>query len=368
MNHFNELKLPETLTKALQAMKFEKPTPIQEKAIPVALTHRDLIGCAQTGTGKTAAFSIPMISRLLKNPHKTGLILVPTRELGSQILEVLTKLTLFNPELRSILLIGGMSMKAQIKAAQTKPRIIVATPGRLVDHLKRGNVTLSSVEVLVLDEADRMLDMGFAPQLNEILRFLPKARQTLFFSATLPSNIEKLSARYLRDPVRVTVGAVSEPVKKIQQSVIQTLVAKKNDTLLDELNLRKGSILVFARTQSRTDRVARYLTEYGLKVTRIHGGRSQGQRNAAVAGFKDGKFRIMVATDIAARGIDIPHIAHVINYDLPQVPEDYIHRIGRTARAGAEGEAVSFITPEDRQQWREISKLLERSGAKVAVQ
>jgi hypothetical protein len=309
-----------------------------------------------------------MISRLLKNPHKTGLILVPTRELGSQILEVLTKLTLFSPEIRSILLIGGMSMKAQVKAAQTKPRIIVATPGRLVDHLKRGNVTLSSVEVLVLDEADRMLDMGFAPQLNEILRFLPKARQTLFFSATLPSNIEKLSARYLRDPVRVTVGAVSEPVKKIQQSVIQTLVAKKNDTLLDELNLRKGSILVFARTQSRTDRVARYLTEYGLKVTRIHGGRSQGQRNAAVAGFKDGKFRIMVATDIAARGIDIPHIAHVINYDLPQVPEDYIHRIGRTARAGAEGEAVSFITPEDRQQWREISKLLERSGAKVAIQ
>ena len=368
MNHFNELKLPPALEKALNSMKFEQPTPIQAKAIPVALANRDLIGCAQTGTGKTAAFSIPMITRLIKMPSKTGLILVPTRELGSQILEVLKKLTQFAPEMRSTLLIGGMSMKAQVRSAQSKPRIIVATPGRLVDHLKRGTVSLSSVEVLVLDEADRMLDMGFAPQLNEILRFLPKVRQTLFFSATLPSDIEKLSNRYLKDPVRVTIGVVSQHAKKIQQSVIQTLQAKKNDTLMDELNLRKGSVLIFARTKSRTDRVARYLAEYGHPVTRLHGGRTQGQRNAAVEGFRDGKFRILVATDIAARGIDIPHIAHVINYDLPQVPEDYIHRIGRTARAGAEGQAVSLLTPEDKPQWREISRLLERSGTKISLQ
>ncbi len=368
MNHFNELKLPPALEKALQVMKFEQPTPIQAKAIPVALANRDLIGCAQTGTGKTAAFSIPMITRLTKVPNKTGLILVPTRELGSQILEVLKNLTQFAPEMKSTLLIGGMSMKAQVRSAQSKPRIIVATPGRLVDHLKRGTVSLSSVEILVLDEADRMLDMGFAPQLNEILRFLPKVRQTLCFSATLPSDIEKLSARYLKDPVRVTIGVVSQHANKIQQSVVQTLQTKKNDTLMDQLNVRKGSVLIFARTKSRTDRVARYLAEYGHPVTRIHGGRTQGQRTAAVEGFRDGRFRILVATDIAARGIDIPHIAHVINYDLPQVPEDYIHRIGRTARAGAEGQAISLVTPEDKPQWREISRLLERSGTKIAIQ
>jgi len=358
MHHFNELQLPQPLKKALEVMKFEKPTPIQAKAIPIALSHRDLVGCAQTGTGKTASFCIPVITRLLRVPQKTALILVPTRELGSQILEVIKNLTAYCPEIKGTLLIGGMSMQPQVRSLGRKPRIIVATPGRLVDHLKRGTVSLSPTEILVLDEADRMLDMGFAPQLNEILRFLPKTRQTLFFSATMPLDIEKLSARFLKDPIRITIGNISQPVQKIQQSIIQTTAAKKNDTLMDQLNLRKGSVLVFARTKSRTDRVARYLEEYGHPVTRLHGGRTQGQRNSAVLGFKEGRFRILVATDIAARGIDISHIAHVINYDLPQLPEDYIHRIGRTARAGAEGQAVSLITPEDRAQWKEISHLL----------
>ena len=365
MHHFSELKLPQSLEKALKIMGFEKPTPIQAKAIPVALTHRDVIGCAQTGTGKTAAFCIPVVSRLLKIPNKIALILVPTRELGTQISEVLKKLTQYSPEIKSTLLIGGMPMHPQIRNLQRKPRIIVATPGRLVDHLKRGTISLSTAEVLVLDEADRMLDMGFAPQLNEILRFLPKTRQTLFFSATLPTDIEKLSMRFLKDPVRVTVGAVSQPVQKIQQSVVQTNASKKNDTLLDELNLRRGSVLVFTRTKARTDRLARYLEEYGHQVARLHGGRTQGQRNSAVAGFRDGRFRILVATDIAARGIDISHIAHVINYDLPQAAEDYIHRIGRTARAGADGQAVSLLTPEDKRQWKEISRLLSKSGSVV---
>jgi superfamily II DNA/RNA helicase len=365
MQKFSELMLPLALEKALVAMKYVTPTPVQAEAIPVALNRRDVIGCAQTGTGKTAAFCIPVIARLMKAPLATALILVPTRELAAQVAEVLRDLTQHSPEIRSSLIIGGMAMQPQILSLQRKPRIVVATPGRLVDHLKRGSLSLSQVALLVLDEADRMLDMGFAPQLNEILRFLPKVRQTLFFSATLPSDIEKLSARFLKDPVRVTIGAISQPVQKIQQSVIQTTIAKKNDALMDELNLRNGSVLIFARTQIRTDRVARHLEQYGHVVTRLHGGRTQGQRNTAIAGFREGRFRILVATDIAARGIDISHIAHVINYDLPQVPEDYVHRVGRTARAGAEGQAVSLITPEDRPQWREISRLLDRTGTAV---
>jgi superfamily II DNA/RNA helicase len=362
MHHFNELQLPSLLQKALKEMNFEKPTPIQAKAIPIAFSERDLIGCAQTGTGKTAAFCIPVIAQLLKFPEKSALILVPTRELGTQIREVLRKLTVYLPEIKSVLLIGGISMESQVRAIQHKPRVIVATPGRLVDHLKRRTISLSTLGVLVLDEADRMLDMGFAPQLNEILNFLPKTRQTLFFSATLPVDIEKLSSRFLKDPVRVTIEVASQPAQKIQQSVVQTNAASKNDTLMGELNLRKGSVLVFARTKARTDRVARYLELSGHPVTRLHGGRTQGQRNSAVSGFRNGRFRILVATDIAARGMDIAHIAHVINYDLPQAPEDYIHRIGRTGRAGAEGQAVSFLTPEDQSQWQEISRLLTRAG------
>ena len=265
------------------------------------------------------------------------------------------------------MLIGGMSMRPQIDKLRRGVRLVVATPGRLLDHLERRTLKMDSLDILVLDEADRMLDMGFAPQLNKILTYLPKERQTLLFSATLPGNIEQLSARYLSNPVRVTVGAVSRPVEKIQQSIVETTATGKNETLVDELLARKGSVLVFARTKARTDRVARHLQKYGHSVTRIHGDRTQGQRNAAVAGFRDGRFRIMVATDIAARGIDISHIANVINYDLPHVPEDYVHRIGRTARAGAEGQAISFVTPEDRGQWRAISSFLGKTGASSAA-
>lgn len=363
MLSFKELSLPQPLEAALVAMKYQTPTPIQAQAIPVALTNRDMIGCAQTGTGKTAAFCIPMIVNLIKAPRKNALILVPTRELAVQIEEVLMNLTKGLPEMKAALLIGGLAMNPQIKALWKKPRIVVATPGRLVDHLRRGNISLSTAEILVLDEADRMLDMGFAPQLNEVLRFLPKNRQTLLFSATMPPDILKLAGKYLKDPVRVTVGTVSEPVKKIVQSVVQTTASTKNNTLVEELNARKGSVLIFARTKKRTDRVARFLADCGYKASRIHGDRTQKQRTDAIDGFRDGKFRILVATDIAARGIDISHIAHVINYDLPMVPEDYIHRIGRTARAGAEGQALSLLTPEDRLQWRDISKLLQKSDS-----
>ena len=363
ITNFKELILPPQLETAVAAMGYKIPTPIQAQAIPVALTNRDLIGCAQTGTGKTAAFCIPMIARLLKTPRKNALILVPTRELAVQIEEVLIKLSKNCAEMEAALVIGGVAMNPQVKALWRKPRIVVATPGRLLDHLRRGNISLSATEVLVLDEADRMLDMGFAPQLNEILRFLPKSRQTMMFSATLPPDILKLAAKYLKDPVRVTVGPVSEPIELIKQSVVKTTGATKNITLVDELNARKGSVLIFARTKKRTDRVAKFLSESGYKAGRIHGDRSQKQRGDAIDGFRDGKFRILVATDIAARGIDIAHIAHVINYDLPMVPEDYIHRIGRTARAGAEGQALSLITPEDTSQWRDISKMLAKKDA-----
>jgi superfamily II DNA/RNA helicase len=360
MKSFQELNLPPTLNQALITMGFKIPTPIQAEAIPVALNHRDLIGCAQTGTGKTAAFGIPLIARLLKLPNKTALVLAPTRELATQISEVLGKLASGNPDLKASLIIGGTSMQPQMRALGKKPRILIATPGRLVDHLRRGTVSLSSTEILVLDEADRMLDMGFAPQLTEILRFLPKGRQTLMFSATYPDDIQKLASKYLKDPVRVTIGAVSKPVQKVEQAVVETIGSKKNEVLLDELNAREGSVLIFTRTKSRTDRVARHLAEYGHRVTRIHGDRSQGQRKLAINGFRTGEYRILVATDIAARGLDISHIAHVINYDLPQVPEDYIHRIGRTARAGARGNALALLTPEDKGQWRIISRLMHR--------
>ena len=365
MSTFQDFKLAPPIGKALQAMAYETPTPIQIQAIPAALSRRDVIACAQTGTGKTAAFCIPILVRLLHAPGKTALILVPTRELALQIEGVWNQLSRFSPGMTCTSLIGGKAMQPQIRALEKDPRVIIATPGRLIDHLGQGTLSISRTEILVLDEADRMLDMGFEPQLNQILRFLPKTRQTLLFSATLPANIEQLSNKYLKDPVRISVGAVSQAAPKVAQTVVSTTSHLKNEALLDELNQRKGSILVFARTQARTDRVARYLTQYGVRVNRIHGGRTQGQRNSALLGFRNGQVRILVATDIAARGIDVTHIAHVINYDLPQVAEDYIHRIGRTARAGADGQAISLLTPEDRSQWKEITRLLRRTGSQV---
>ena len=364
---FSELKLPQNVQQAITALGFVKPTPIQAAAIPVALTKKDLIGVAQTGTGKTAAFSIPMLITLSQAPGKTALILVPTRELALQIDEFWKGLTKFSPGMHSVILIGGVAMSPQIRGLQRKPRVIIATPGRLCDHLQRRTMDLRSTEILVLDEADRMLDMGFAPQLNTIVRQLQTERQTLFFTATWSNEMDGLAKKYLRNPQRVTIGAVSTAAPKVEQSIIKISTGLKNEGLLDEVNAREGTILIFARTQARTDRVARYLLSYGVEVGRIHGGRSQAQRTSAMDGFRKGAIRVLVATDIAARGIDVTDIGHVINYDLPQVPEDYIHRIGRTGRAGLTGKAVSFITPEDRSQWEEIYRLLKRGGTQVAV-
>ena len=363
MNSFQDLKLPGALERALREMGFDQPTPIQTDAIPSAIEGKDLIATAQTGTGKTAAFGIPMAVHLLSDPGKTALVLAPTRELALQIEAFWRDLTRFAPELRSACLIGGASFSNQVRALSKRPRLVIATPGRLIDHIQRRTVVLTRSEILVLDEADRMLDMGFAPQLAQIMRYIPRERQTFLFSATGDSNMDRLASSYLKNAVRISVGKTSQAAPLINQETVATTARKKNETLLDSVNAREGSILVFARTQSRTDRLAKYLNSYGLDVARIHGGRSQGQRTSALSAFRTGQTRILVATDIAARGIDVADIAHVINYDLPQAPEDYIHRIGRTGRAGRKGRALSLITPEDRSQWNSISRLLKRASA-----
>jgi ATP-dependent RNA helicase DeaD len=353
---FQQMNLPEPIMQALETMKFQQPTSIQAAAIPLVREGRDLIGCAQTGTGKTAAFCIPIIAKILENPEATALILSPTRELALQTGEVLRQLTEKTPHIRGALLIGGVDVYRQIRDLSRKPQIIVATPGRLSDLVRRKSANLKNLSILVLDEGDRMLDMGFEPQINEILGFIPAERQTLLFSATMPDRIQKLIKKYMKNPARVSVGTESKPVKQIKHSVIETSKAAKKDIILDILNAREGSVLIFVNTKHGTDRLANHLHDFGYKVTKIHGGRSQGQRNQSLQGFRGGKFRIMVATDVAARGLDVPHIAHVINFDLPMDQEDYLHRIGRTARAGAEGEAICLLSPEDKGMWRRIAR------------
>ena len=359
MSNFEQFQLPPSLLGSLNKMSFVEPTPIQAKAIPFGLEGRDVLGLAQTGTGKTAAFGIPLAVRLMEQPHQSALILAPTRELAMQIHAFMRKLADKNTTLKCALLIGGASMSFQVRDLRAKARIIIATPGRLVDHLNRNPKLLVRSSMLVLDEADRMLDMGFLPQLKTIFKALPKIRQTYMFSATFPNNIRKLAAEFLHNPVEVAVGEPSTPVHKISQAVIETTHKEKNDILLDELNARQGSVLIFTRTKHRTDRLTRYLAGYGYRVTLIHGDRSQSQRRSAIEGFRKGEFRILVATDIAARGLDIADIGHVINYDLPQVAEDYVHRIGRTARNGKQGQALCLLTPEDRGMWRTIAKLTQ---------
>ncbi|HUO57054.1 MAG TPA: DEAD/DEAH box helicase [bacterium] len=366
MESFQELQLPEFLRQSLKQMNFVKPTPVQAQAIPPGLGGRDVIASAQTGTGKTAAFGIPLLTYLSANPGKTALVLTPTRELAEQVLAVLRNLSGPSSSWGSVLLIGGAGMGGQLNSLSRKPRLIIGTPGRIIDHLNRGSLNLGQTGFLVLDEADRMLDMGFAPQLDKIRERLTAPRQTLLFSATIPPDIQAMASKYLKDPVRVTVGETTQPVLKIAQMVVHTSEAKKPEELLNELKQREGSVLVFARTQHRVDRIAGRLKDQGIKVTRIHGGRTQSQRKQAIEHFREGHYRVLVATDIAARGLDIHHIAHVINYDLPRNPEDYIHRVGRTARAGAEGSSLCFVTVEDKALWSSILRLL--GASKGAVQ
>ncbi len=358
MTTFSDFLLHPGLQQALEKMAFQTPTPIQAQTIPLMLQGRDVIGCAQTGTGKTGAFGIPLIHRLIEHGG-SSLILVPTRELAVQVEAVLADLTQDLPQLTRAVLVGGLAMSPQIKALKLKPAIIVATPGRLVDHLMRRTLSLQDTKTLVLDEADRMLDMGFWPQLQRVLEFLPSERQTLLFSATLAPEIEVLAQKVLRQPEKIVIGTVSKPTELVVQKSLEIKASEKNHSLVDELNARADTVLVFARTQTRADRLQTYLVDQGFKVAVLHGGRTQAQRSRALQSFREGDVRILVATDIAGRGLDIPHVGLVINYDLPQASDDYIHRIGRTGRSGRTGEALSFVTPEDKTLWLEISRALK---------
>ncbi len=363
MNTFNEMNLPAPLNRALEKLNFQTPTPIQSAAISLVLEGRDLVGSAQTGSGKTAAFCLPTLAKILSRPNERVLVLAPTRELALQIKDVARDLSQFCSNIRSCLLIGGASMGAQFKNLRAHPNFVVATPGRLLDHFKRKSIHLKEFGTIILDEADRMLDMGFAPAIHQILEELPTERQTLLFSATLPPQILKMTKDFMKSPEWVEVKKEKGSEPKIEITTIEVAGSEKNERILAELSQRHGSILVFARTKIRTDRLAKFLNQRGLNAGAIHGGRSQSQRLQALRRFREGDSSILVATDVASRGIDIPSIGLVVNFDLPQTREDFIHRIGRTGRAGASGEALSFVTPEEKSHWRMInSEKSERSS------
>ncbi len=353
MNVFSEL--PEFLQTALASQDITEPTPVQTRAIPPALEGKDVLATAQTGTGKTLAFLLPLAARLAENSAENALILSPTRELAQQTYDELEKLTDEEHPLKAALIIGGDNIHKQFASLRGKPRVIIATPGRVIDHLGRKSIDLKKTRYLVLDETDRMLDMGFIADIRKIAAVLPAPRQTLLFSATLPKEITGLANEFLKDPVRVQIGSVVSPADLVLQEIVHVDVREKLPQLLHELNTRRGSILIFTRTKHGAERLAKQLKLYGQKVNALHGDLRQNRRRQVLEFFKNQTVRILVATDVAARGIDVPHIAHVINYDLPQCPEDYIHRIGRTGRAGAVGSAISLIS-DDGQKWKDICK------------
>ena len=362
-NNFADLGLAEPLLRALSAKNYIAPTPIQARAIPNLMAGRDMLGIAQTGTGKTAAFGLPILHNLSKTPAgraPRALILAPTRELAIQIGDEFRAYGAFL-RLRHTVIFGGVTQHRQIKALASGVDIVVATPGRLLDLLGQGRLSLKAVEFFVLDEADRMLDMGFVRDVRKIVAALPRARQSLLFSATMPREIARLSAEILTDPVRVEVTPQATPVDRIDQSVRHVEAAGKRAMLADILKDPDMSrVIVFTRTKHRANRVAEYLAKDGIVSDAIHGNKSQGARQRALKRFSAGEVRVLVATDIAARGIDIDGITHVVNFELPNEPESYVHRIGRTARAGALGAAISFCDTAERAYLRDIERLIER--------
>lgn len=356
MTSFAQWELPAALIASLARMGITTPTPIQQETIPLALSSFDILASAQTGTGKTVAYLIPLIQKLAKNPQAKALILTPTRELAMQVHQALKQMAC--PTLKISLLIGGASMFRQLSELKKKPLVIVGTPGRINDHLDRRSLNLSETRFLVIDEADRMLDMGFGVQLDRIAKHLPEERQTLLFSATFLTNIVRLSQRFLKDPKRVAVDTNKQPAPKIQQEAIHIPNSEKKAGLLKQLSQREGSIIVFVKTRRRAESISKELRQAGHNTEAMHGDLRQSRREQVIRAFRDSKSRILVATDVASRGLDIPHVMHVINYDLPECPEDYIHRIGRTGRAGAEGFAVSLISSEDNFRWKAIERML----------
>ena len=364
MTSFHDFGLAEPITRALAEEKYATPTPIQAQTIPVVLSRRDVIGIAQTGTGKTAAFAVPILHHLFTNRRRPErktcrvLVLSPTRELSGQILDSFRTYGR-HVGISSALVIGGVPMGRQVRDLMQGLDVLVATPGRLLDLLRSNAVRLNQVEVLVLDEADRMLDMGFIHDIRTIVAKLPKERQTLLFSATMPREIADLAAQMLRDPVRVAVTPIASTQERVSQRVILTERVGKPALLTELLRVEAGQALVFTRTKHGADKVARGLNHAGIAAEAIHGNKSQNQRERVLNAFRAGKLKTLVATDIAARGIDVTGISHVVNYDLPNIPESYVHRIGRTARAGLEGVAISFCDNEERAFLRDIEKLIQ---------
>jgi len=360
MTRFSELPLPSALQGKLAAAQFINLTPIQERAIPPALEGRDVIGTAQTGTGKTLAFLIPVIETLNRGParHTLALVLLPTRELAMQVHEQYQQLrTKAMPG--ATLLIGGTSEKAQIQSLRAGSELVIATPGRLQDLVNRKFVDLRQVKILVLDEADRMLDMGFLPAIRRIVSTLPKRRQTLCFSATMEQSVANLVNEYLRDPVRVALGSVLKPAETVQLRAYEVRPAEKLDVLRQLLYAETGQTLVFTRTKRGTERLTKELVRDGFAAAMIHGDRSQSQRNGALSGFQEGRFQVLVATDIASRGLHIDDVAHVINYDVPKMAEDFIHRVGRTGRAGLQGRASTLAAGAEVLELCQIERTLK---------
>ena len=372
---FDDLGLIPELLQAVKEAGYTSPTPIQQQAIPPALRGRDLIGLAQTGTGKTAGFTLPILQRLLEEGHgKTAsahrvrvLVLTPTRELCVQVEESFRKYGK-HTELRVAAIYGGVGVEPQTKELKQGVDVIVATPGRLLDHMERQNVAFDDLEVLVLDEADRMLDMGFAPQLNKIVADVPRFRQTLLFSATMPPEVEALARKYLRKPLVIQVGRRSSAASTVTHAVYPVPQNKKSDLLAKLLtDMTTGSILIFSRTKHGADRVVRHLESKGISATAMHADKSQGERTRALEDFKSGKVRVLVATDIAQRGLDVTGISHVINYDVPQQPEDYVHRIGRTGRAASSGDAYTFMAPDEIAMVRSIERVIGEPIPRISV-
>ncbi|MCX5701172.1 MAG: DEAD/DEAH box helicase [Candidatus Omnitrophica bacterium] len=340
----------------LEHMKFKVPTPIQVKAIPLAIEGKDVIGIAQTGTGKTHSFAIPMVQRLAKMKG-VGLVLAPTRELALQIDEAFQGLA-HSFSMKTACLIGGAPMGGQTQALRKNPRIVIATPGRLLDHMSQWNFMTDDVTMLVLDEADRMLDMGFAPQITKILHFLPKDRQTMLFSATMPKEILAIASKYMKLPISVEMAPSGTTVERVTQELFIVRKEAKQRLLSKLLAQYHGSILLFSRTKHNAHKITMSIRDMGFNAAEMHSNRSLPQRREALEGFKSGKYKVLVATDIAARGIDVTGIELVINYDLPEDAENYVHRIGRTARAGHKGHAISFATPDQSSDVRDIEKLI----------
>lgn len=354
---FHTLGIAPRLLEILDSLKLTEPTPIQAQSIPIANQGKDLMGIAQTGTGKTLAFGIPMLGQIMLDKTKQGLVLLPTRELALQVNESLMRLG--KPlGFRTAVLIGGDSMEKQKRQIRANPHMIIATPGRLNDHLGQKTISLNQVKILVLDEADHMLDMGFAPQIQKIVAHVPKKRQTMLFSATMPREVVALATSYMELPLRVEVSPPGKAADKVTQEIFFVAHMEKLELLVKLLNEYTGSTLVFTRTKYIAKRINLSLRNKGFTAAEIHSNRSLSQRREALDGFKSGRYRVLVATDIAARGIDVSGIAVVINYDLPEKPEDYVHRIGRTARAGREGRAISLATPDQRGNVRSIERLM----------